>query len=43
MANGQKKAALIAFKKYLSLRKAGESNTEVTTLVEQLKEDSAPW
>jgi tetratricopeptide (TPR) repeat protein len=42
MFKGQKKQALSAFAKYMSLKKPGETNTEIPMIVEQLKADSDP-
>jgi len=42
MFKGRKKQALSAFAKYLSLKKPGESDTEIPILIEQLKADSVP-
>jgi tetratricopeptide (TPR) repeat protein len=42
MFKGQKKQALSAFTKYLSLAKPGETNTEIPIVVEQLKEGLDP-
>lgn len=39
---GEKKQALSAFAKYMSLKQPGETDAEIPTLVEQLKADSVP-